>query len=162
MRLASSYSIKEEWERKRKLWEKCNSSKDLITAKKMKYFDETSTTVFVTLTTLNYFQVNKKDTSKNLLKPQPETEDIITNFCIFLSEYDSIQLSKINISNISPWTPALYQEYQTKIAGDDTSESINNINSIQKAEPSTTKIDKCNKISTNCSIFNPSQNCSPV
>ena len=102
MRLASSYSIKEEWERKRKLWEKCNSSKDLITAKKMKYFDETSTTVFVTLTTLNYFQVNKKDTSKNLLKPQPETEDIITNFCIFLSEYDSIQLSKINISNISP------------------------------------------------------------
>ena len=35
-----SYSIKEELERTRKLWEKCSSSKDLIPAKKMKYFDE--------------------------------------------------------------------------------------------------------------------------
>ena len=102
MRLASSYSIKEEWERTRKLWEKCNSSKYLITAKKMKYFDETSTTVIITLIILNYFQMNKKDTSRNLLKPEPETKDIITNFCMSLSEYNSIQLSKINISNISP------------------------------------------------------------
>ena len=68
----------------------------------MKYFDETSTAVIVTLKILNYFQMNKKDTSKNLLKPQPETKDIITIFCMFLSEYNSIQLSRINIFNISP------------------------------------------------------------
>ena len=84
MRLASSNSIKEEWERTRKLWEKCNSSKDLITAKKMKYFDETSI---------------ETEASTRSLQPQP---DIFTNFCISLSEYNSIQLSKINISNISP------------------------------------------------------------
>ena len=56
-------SIKEEWERTRKLLEKCIASKGLIPAKKMKHFDEKSTTIIVTLTTLNHFQVNKKDTS---------------------------------------------------------------------------------------------------
>ena len=30
-----SYSIKEEWERPRKLWERCISSKDLIPAKRL-------------------------------------------------------------------------------------------------------------------------------
>ena len=38
-----SCSVKEEWERTKKLWEKCISSKDLIPAKKMKYFDENGT-----------------------------------------------------------------------------------------------------------------------
>ena len=114
----------------KKLWEKCISSKDLITAKKMKYIDENGTKVIVTLATLNHFQVNEKDTSTNLLNPQPETEDRITNSCVSLSEYSSIQQSRINISNISPSTRALYQEYQTKLTGDDTFESINNIGSI--------------------------------
>ena len=66
--------------------------------------------------------MNEKNTSNNLLNPKPETEDLITaDPCIYLSEYNSIQPSKINISNISPSTPTLYQEYQTKLTGDDTS-----------------------------------------
>ena len=88
----------------------------------MKYFDENGTTVIVKSSTLNHFQVNEKDTLNNLLNPKPETEDLITiNPYISLSEYNSIQPSKINISNISPSTPTLYQEYQTKLTGDDTS-----------------------------------------
>ena len=129
-----SYSLKEEWERTRKLWEKCISSKDLIPAKKMKYFDENGTKVIVTLTTLNHFQVNEKDKSNNLLNPQPETEDLINNSHISLSEYDTIQPSTINTSNNSPSTPVLYQEYQTKLTGDDTSESIYNISSILESD----------------------------
>ena len=66
--------------------------------------------------------MNEKDTLNNLLNPKPDTEDLITiNPYISLSEYNSIQPSKINISNISPSTPTLYQEYQTKLTGDDTS-----------------------------------------
>ena len=84
--------------------------------------------------------MNEKDTLNNLLNPKPETEDLITiNPYISLSEYNSIQPSKINISNISPSTPTLYQEYQTKLTGDDTSGSINNISSIKesgKCQPS--------------------------
>ena len=108
------------------------SRKDLIPSKKMKYFDENGTTVIVTLITLNHVQVNEKDKSNNLLYPKSETEDLITNSCISLTEYNSIQLSKIAISNISPLTSALYQEYQTKITGDDSCESINNVSSIQE------------------------------
>ena len=129
-----SYSFKEEWERTRKLWEKCISSKDLIPAKKMKYFDENGTKVTATLTTLNHFQMNEKDTSKNLLSPKSETEDLTTNSHISLSEYNSIQPSTIDISNISPSTPALHQEYQTKLTGDDTSESKNNISSLLESD----------------------------
>ena len=86
------------------------------------------------LITLNHFQVNEKDTSNNLLNPKPETDLITTNSCLSLSEYNSIQPSKINISNISPSAPILYQEYQTKLTGDNTSESINNISSIQESD----------------------------
>ena len=101
----------------------------------MKQFDENGTTVIVKLSTLNHFQVNEKDTLNNLLNPKPEKEDLITtNPYISLSEYNSIQTSKINTSNISPSTPTLYQEYQTKLTGDDTSESINNISSIQESD----------------------------
>ena len=101
----------------------------------MKYFDENGTTVIVKSSTLNHFQVNEKDTLNNLLNPKPETEDLITiNPYISLSEYNSIQPSKINISNISPSTPTLYQEYQTKLTGDDTSGSINNISSIKESD----------------------------
>ena len=86
-----SYSIKEEWERTNKLWEKCISSKDLIPAKEVKYFDENGTTVIVKLSTLNHFQVNEKDTLNNLLNPKPETEDLIaTNPYISLSQYNTI------------------------------------------------------------------------
>ena len=95
----------------------------------MKYFDENGTKFIVTLATLNYFQANEKDTPSNLLNPQPETEDLINNSHVFLSEYDSIQPSTINTFNTSPSTPALYQEYQTKLNGDDTSKSVNNISS---------------------------------
>ena len=130
MYLFQSYSIKEEWERTRKLWKKVISSNDLITTKKMKYFDENSTKVIVTLRTLNHFQVNEKDRSDNLLNSQLETEDLITNYQTSLSEYNSIHTSTTNISNISSSIPTLYQEYQTKLTGDDTSESINNTSSI--------------------------------
>ena len=130
-----SYSIKEEWERTKKLWEKCISSNDSIPAKKMKYFDENGTTVIVKLTTLNHFQVNEKDTLNNLLNAKPETEDLITtNSYISLSENNSMQPSKINISNIFPSTPPLYQENQTKLTGNETFESINNISSIQESD----------------------------
>ena len=105
-----SYSHKEEWERTKKLWEKCISGKHLIPAKMIKYLDENSTKVIVTLTTLNHSQVNEKGISNNLLNPQPETKGLITSSCISLSEYNSIQPSTINISNIPPSTPALYQE----------------------------------------------------
>ena len=67
-----------------------------------------------------------------MLNPKPETEDLSPY--IYLSEYNSIQPSEINISNISPSTPTLYQEYQTKITGDDTSESINNISFIKQSD----------------------------
>ena len=100
----------------------------------MKYFDENGTKVIATLTTLKHFQLNEKDTSNNLLNPQPETEDLITHSQISLSEYNSIQPSTINISNISPSAPALYQEYQTKLTGDETSESINNISSLLESD----------------------------
>ena len=80
----------------------------------MKYFAENGTKVTATLATLNHFQVNEKDTSNNLLNPQPETEDLITNSHISLSEYNSIQPSTINISNISPSTPAMHQEQSNK------------------------------------------------
>ena len=130
MYLFQSYSIKEEWERTRKLWKKVISSNDLITTKKVKYFDENSTKVIVTLRTLNHFQVNEKDRSDNLLNSQLETEDLITNYQTSLSEYNSIHTSTTNISNISSSIPTLYQEYQTKLTGDDTSESINNTSSI--------------------------------
>ena len=100
----------------------------------MKYFTENGTKVTATLATLNHFQVNEKDTSNNLLNPQPETEDLITNSHISLSEYNSIQPSTINISNISPSTPALHQEHQTKLTEDDTSESINNISSLLESD----------------------------
>ena len=113
---------------------KCISSKDLIPAKKIKYFDENGTTVIVKLTILNHFQVNKKDASNKLLSPKLETEDLITNSCIFFFEYSSIQPSKINMSHISSSTPTLYREYQTKLTGDGTSESVNNINSIQESD----------------------------
>ena len=96
----------------------------------MKYFDENSTKVTVTLRTLNHFQVNEKDRSDNLLNSQLETEDLITNYQTSLSEYNSIHTSTTNISNISSSIPTLYQEYQTKLTGDDTSESINNTSSI--------------------------------
>ena len=62
-----SYSIKEESGRTKKLWEKCISSKDLIPAIRMKYFDENGTTVIVKLSTLNHFQVNEKHILNNLL-----------------------------------------------------------------------------------------------
>ena len=52
----------------------------------MKYFDENSTKVTDTLTTLNHFQMNEKDTSKNLLSPKSETEDLTTNSHISLSD----------------------------------------------------------------------------
>ena len=78
--------------------------------------------------------MNEKDTSNNLLSPQSETEDLITNSHISLSEYNSIQPSRINISNISPSTPALHQEYQTKLTGDDTSESKNNISFLLESD----------------------------
>ena len=66
--------------------------------------------------------MNEKNTLSNLWNPKPETEDLITaNPCIYLSYYNSMQPSKINIFNISPSTPTLYQEYQTKLTGDDTS-----------------------------------------
>ena len=100
----------------------------------MKYFDDNGATVIVKLTSLNHFQVNEKDTSNNLLNPEPQTDLIATNSCISLSEYNSIQPPTINISNISPSTPILYQEYQSKLTGDDTSESINNISSIQEPD----------------------------
>ena len=96
----------------------------------MKYFDENSTKVIVTLRTLNHFQVNEKDRSDNLLNSQLETEGLITNYQTSLSEYNSIHTSTTNISNISSSIPTLYQEYQTKLTGDDTSESINNTSSI--------------------------------
>ena len=72
--------------------------------------------------------MNEKDTSKNMLKLQTETEDHITNAHMCLSEY-STQSSTINISSISPSRLALYQEYQnqTKLTGNVHSESINNI-----------------------------------
>ena len=91
----------------------------------MKYFDENATKVIFTLITLNNFQMNEKDTSKNLLNPRPETEDLITNSHISLSECDSIQPSTSNTLNNSPSMPVLYQEYQTKLTGNDTSESVN-------------------------------------
>ena len=100
----------------------------------MKYFDDNGATVIVKLTSLNHFQVNEKDTSNNLLNPEPQTDLITTNSCKSLSEYNSIQPPTINISNISPSTPILYQEYQSKLTGDDTSESINNISSIQESD----------------------------
>ena len=141
-----SYSLKKKWERTRKLWEKCISRKDLIPAKKMKYFDENDTKVIVTLITLNHFQVNEKGTSNNLLNSQPETEDLITKFHISVSEYDSIQPSTINTSNIYPSTTTLYEEYQTKLTGDDTSESISNISSILESDrPQTTKLTNATK-----------------
>ena len=87
------YSIREEWVRKRNLWGKFNSSKDLLPAKKMKYFDENGTTVIVKLTSLNHFQVSQKDSSNNLLNPNPETDLITTNSCISLSEYNNHQQS---------------------------------------------------------------------
>ena len=96
----------------------------------MKYFDENATKVIFTLITLNNFQMNEKDTSKNLLNPRPETEDLITNSHISLSECDSTQSSTINTSNISPSKTTLYQEYQIKLTGDDTSDSMNKITSI--------------------------------
>ena len=129
-----SYSITEKWAKTRKLLEKRISSKDLIPVKKMKYFDENGTTVIVKLTTLNHFQVNEKDKSNNFLNPKPEKDLITTNSCISLSEYDNIQPSEINISNFFPSTPTLYQEYQTKRTGNDSSESINNISSLQESD----------------------------
>ena len=63
----------------------------------------------------------KKTHQTILLNPQPEIEDLITNSHISLSEYNTIQLLTINLSNISPSTPALHQEYQAKLTGDDTS-----------------------------------------
>ena len=86
------------------------------------------------LITLNHFQVNEKDTSNNLLNPKPEKDLIATNSCISLFEYNSIQPWEINIFNIFPSTPTLYQEYQTKRTGDDTSESINDISSLQESD----------------------------
>ena len=107
----------------------------------MKYFDENATKVIFTLTTFNHFRVNEKDTSKNLLNPQPGTEDLITNSHISLSEYDSTQSSTINTSNISPSKTTLYQEYQIKLTGDDTSESMNKISSILESyRPQTRKL----------------------
>ena len=110
-----SYFLKEEWERTRKLWGSCISNTDLIPAKKMKYFDENGTKVTSTLKTLNHFQVNEKDTSNNLLNPQPETEDLITISHISLSEYNSIQPTTINVSNNSPSVPVLHEKYQTTL-----------------------------------------------
>ena len=55
------------------------SKKDLTPSKNIKDFDQNGTTVIVTLITLNHVQVNEKDTSNNLLYPQSETEDLITN-----------------------------------------------------------------------------------
>ena len=81
----------------------------------MQYFDENGTKVTSTLTTLNHFQVNGRDTSNNLLNPQPETEDLITNSHTSLSEYNSIQPSTINVSNNSPSMPVLHEKYQTKL-----------------------------------------------
>ena len=56
-----------------------------------------------------------KKTSNNLLNPQPEAEDFITNSCMPLSEYNSIKPSTINISSIYLSAPPFYQEYQTKL-----------------------------------------------
>ena len=56
---------------------------------------------------------------------------------------------------MSPSKPTLYQEYQTKLTGDNTSESLNNISSRLKSDK--TKTVKYNKMSTKVSIFNPSQ-----
>ena len=78
--------------------------------------------------------MNKKDTSNDSLNLHPKAEDLITNSRVSLSEYNSIQPSKINIPNISLSAPALYQEYQTKLTGDDTFESINNISYIQELD----------------------------
>ena len=80
--------------------------------------------------------MNKKDTSNNSLNLHPKAEDLITNSRLPLSEYNSIQPSKINVSNISLSAPALYQEYQIKLTVDDTSESINNISYIQELDKS--------------------------
>ena len=80
--------------------------------------------------------MNKKDTSNNSLNLHPKAEDLITNSHLPLSEYNSIQPSKINVSNISLSAPALYQEYQIKLTVDDTSESINNISYIQELDKS--------------------------
>ena len=83
---------------------------------------------------MNHFQVDEKDTSNNLLNRQPETEDHITNFHISLSEYNSTQSSAINMFNISPSRPVLYQEHQTKLTGNVHSESMNNISSILESD----------------------------
>ena len=80
--------------------------------------------------------MNKKDTSNNSLNLHPKAEDLITNSRLPLSECNSIQPSKINVSNISLSAPALYQEYQIKLTVDDTSESINNISYIQELDKS--------------------------
>lgn len=56
---------------------------------------------------------------------------------------------------MSPSKPTLYQEYQTKLTGDNTSESLNNISSRLKSDKNKTV--KYNKMSTKVSIFNPSQ-----
>ena len=56
---------------------------------------------------------------------------------------------------MSPSKPTLYQEYQTKLTGDNTSESMNNISSRLKSDKNKTV--KYNKMSTKVSIFNPSQ-----
>ena len=58
---------------------------------------------------------------------------------------------------MSPSKPTLYQEYQTKLTGDNTSKSMNNISSRLKSDK--TKTVKYNKMSTKVSIFNPSQSC---
>ena len=129
----------------------------------MKYFDENNTTVIVKLTNLNHFQVNEKDTSNNLLNPKQETDLITANSCISLSQYNNKQPSKINISNILLSTLTLYQEYQTKLTGDDTSESVNNISSIQesdKRQPS--KVTNATKYQPIPLSSTPSQNCVPI
>ena len=69
-----------------------------------------------------------------MLNPQLETEDLITNSHISLSEYSSIQPSTINISNLSSSKSALYQEYQRKLTGDHISESMINISSILESD----------------------------
>ena len=79
----------------------------------MKYFDENGAMVPVTLRTLNYCQVNEKDTSINLLNLQPETEDRITNSPYFYSN----RTVHNHQQSVSPSTTALYQEYQTKTGG---------------------------------------------
>lgn len=69
-----------------------------------------------------------------MLNPQPEAEDHIFNCPLPLSEWNSTLPSAVSVHSISPSKPTRYKEYPTKLTGDCSSESMNNISFISQSD----------------------------